>query len=154
MASHLTSYFGVFPEEKSSGVDREGNPLSSGAMRMMNGGSSRSVTGTQVAVINDGVWIPFRRASSKKITDGTSKTYLVGEKAMDTLRCTTPRGTKESLHGRRLQETVKARLIETPSLGVRWSRLLRWLSRGSSYRYAAVVSCVRTKTCVFAKDSC
>ncbi len=60
------------PEEKSSGVDREGNPLSSGAMRMMNGGSSRSVTGTQVAVINDGVWIPFRRASSKKITDGTS----------------------------------------------------------------------------------
>ncbi len=57
----------------------------------MNGGSSRSSSGTQIAVNNDGVWILGRRAAGKTITDGTSKTYLVGEKAMDTLRYTTGR---------------------------------------------------------------
>jgi transposase len=38
-ASHLTSYFGVFPEEKSSGVDREGNPLPSVSKRMSRKGN-------------------------------------------------------------------------------------------------------------------
>ena len=38
-ASHLTSYFGVFPEEKSSGVDRDGNPNPSRSKRMSRQGN-------------------------------------------------------------------------------------------------------------------
>jgi transposase len=38
-ASHLTSYFGVFPEEKSSGVDPDGNPIPSGKKRMSQQGN-------------------------------------------------------------------------------------------------------------------
>ena len=38
-ASHLTSYFGVFPEEKSSGVDRDGHPLPSRSKRMSRQGN-------------------------------------------------------------------------------------------------------------------
>ena len=38
-ASHLTSYFGIFPEEKTSGVDREGKPLPSGSKRMSRQGN-------------------------------------------------------------------------------------------------------------------
>jgi hypothetical protein len=38
-ASHLTSYFGVFPEEKSSGVDPGGNPIPSGTKRMSRQGN-------------------------------------------------------------------------------------------------------------------
>ncbi len=37
-ASHLTSFFGVFPEEKTSGVDRAGNPLPT-VMRMSRKGN-------------------------------------------------------------------------------------------------------------------
>jgi len=33
-ANHLTSYFGVFPEENTSGVDKYGNPIPPGTMRM------------------------------------------------------------------------------------------------------------------------
>jgi transposase len=35
----LVGYFGIFPEESSSGVDRSGNPLSQGAKRMSRKGS-------------------------------------------------------------------------------------------------------------------
>jgi transposase len=38
-ASHLTSYFGVFPEERTSGVDRDGNPLPSRSKRMSRQGN-------------------------------------------------------------------------------------------------------------------
>ena len=38
-ASHLTSYFGVFPEEKTSGVDREGNSIPSSSKRMSRQGN-------------------------------------------------------------------------------------------------------------------
>lgn len=38
-ASHLTSYFGIFPEEKSSGVDPNGNPIPSGTKRMSRKGN-------------------------------------------------------------------------------------------------------------------
>jgi transposase len=38
-ASHLTSYFGVFPEERSSGVDPDGNPIPSGKKRMSRQGN-------------------------------------------------------------------------------------------------------------------
>jgi transposase len=38
-ADHLTSYFGVFPEEDSSGVDKFGKPLPPGTMRMSRKGN-------------------------------------------------------------------------------------------------------------------
>ncbi len=59
----------------------------------MNGGatSGRS-SGNSITVKNDGVWMYGKRASLKNITDGTSKSYLVGEKAMDTINYTTGRG--------------------------------------------------------------
>jgi prepilin-type N-terminal cleavage/methylation domain-containing protein len=48
----------------------------------MNGGSSRS-TGQEIQINNDGIWVLGERVSARKISDGLSKTYLVGEKAMD-----------------------------------------------------------------------
>ena len=38
-ADHLVGYFGIFPEENSSGVDPEGNPLPPGTMRMSHQGN-------------------------------------------------------------------------------------------------------------------
>ena len=38
-ASHLVGYFGVFPEEHQSGVDKYGNPLAPGTMRMSRKGN-------------------------------------------------------------------------------------------------------------------
>lgn len=56
----------------------------------MNGGATKGrVSGNQVSVQNDGVWMMGKRASIKNMLDGTSKTYLAGEKAMDALRYTT-----------------------------------------------------------------
>ena len=37
----------------------------------------------------DGIWSMGRRTGVKHIQDGTSSTYLVGEKSMDTLHYTT-----------------------------------------------------------------
>ena len=48
----------------------------------MNGGSS-STSARQVSIKNDGIWVLGRRKASKHITDGLSRSYLVGEKAMD-----------------------------------------------------------------------
>jgi prepilin-type N-terminal cleavage/methylation domain-containing protein len=50
----------------------------------MNGGSSSSA-GQQIQVYSDGVWVVGERVSARKVIDGLSKTYLVGEKAMDSL---------------------------------------------------------------------
>jgi type II secretory pathway pseudopilin PulG len=59
----------------------------------MNGGSTRGqITGNSITVRNDGVWMVGKRASIKNMTDGTSKTYLVGEKAMDSLELATGKG--------------------------------------------------------------
>jgi transposase len=38
-ADHLTSYFGVFPEEDTSGVDKRGKPIPPGTMRMSRKGN-------------------------------------------------------------------------------------------------------------------
>jgi transposase len=38
-ADQLVNYFGIFPEENSSGVDKQGNPLPSGAMHMSQKGN-------------------------------------------------------------------------------------------------------------------
>jgi transposase len=38
-ADHLVSYFGVFPEENSSGVDKQGHPLPAGTMHMCQKGN-------------------------------------------------------------------------------------------------------------------
>ena len=53
---------------------------------MNGGGSVGRSSGTQITVRNDGIWMVGKRASSENISDGTSKTYLVGEKAMDSTR--------------------------------------------------------------------
>src|SRR5205807_9701777 len=52
----------------------------------MNGGSGSQVTDYTIKFIAEGVWVLGRRTEIKKIVDGTSNTYLVGEKAMDTLK--------------------------------------------------------------------
>ena len=48
----------------------------------MNGGAG-SKNGRELTVLADGVWIFGKRVSLKKITDGLSNTFLVGEKGMD-----------------------------------------------------------------------
>lgn len=62
----------------------------------INGGSSTpagttggDASGEIISLAHDGIWALGRRTSIRKIIDGLSKTYLVGEKAMDTLRYTT-----------------------------------------------------------------
>lgn len=59
----------------------------------MNGGSTRAEgIGMFIQVNNDGVWIFGKRAKLKNLLDGSSKTYLVGEKAMDSAQLTTGKG--------------------------------------------------------------
>jgi hypothetical protein len=60
----------------------------------INGGTSTDAGGTNKAgdrftVEFDGIWLLGRRCSVEKIVDGLSKTYMVGEKAMDALLYTT-----------------------------------------------------------------
>jgi prepilin-type N-terminal cleavage/methylation domain-containing protein len=60
----------------------------------INGGSSAAVDSNGRPAFNiklefDGVWSLGRKMALKKIMDGTSNTYLVGEKAMDILHYTT-----------------------------------------------------------------
>ena len=53
----------------------------------MSGGAARTTEGS--AVINnygDGIWVLGNRVKTNRIKDGLANTYLVGEKAMDTLR--------------------------------------------------------------------
>ena len=47
------------------------------------GGDAR---GENIVLANDGIWALGRQTAIKKVIDGLSKTYLVGEKAMDTLK--------------------------------------------------------------------
>ena len=59
----------------------------------MNGGATKGrVSGNTITVLNDGVWMVGKRATMKNLLDGTSKSYLVGEKAMDSLKYTTGDG--------------------------------------------------------------
>lgn len=62
----------------------------------INGGSSTEAgstggdaRGENIVLANDGIWALGRRTAIKKVIDGLSKTYLVGEKSMDTLKYTT-----------------------------------------------------------------
>jgi prepilin-type N-terminal cleavage/methylation domain-containing protein len=64
----------------------------------MNGGSSTEAgnTGASGAQINftigqDGIWALGRRTTASNIVDGLSRTYMIGEKAMDVLHYTTGR---------------------------------------------------------------
>jgi prepilin-type N-terminal cleavage/methylation domain-containing protein/prepilin-type processing-associated H-X9-DG protein len=52
----------------------------------MSGGSATVVTAYQVKFVGEGVWEYGRRTRLKNIVDGTSNTYLVGEKTMDPLK--------------------------------------------------------------------
>jgi prepilin-type N-terminal cleavage/methylation domain-containing protein len=49
----------------------------------MNGGTANPITDRQVAFGSDGVWSFGRRVTLKNVIDGSSHTYLVGEKSMD-----------------------------------------------------------------------
>jgi prepilin-type N-terminal cleavage/methylation domain-containing protein len=51
----------------------------------MNGGTSTN-PGQEIIVRNDGVWVLGERVGMQRVLDGMSKTYLVGEKAMDSER--------------------------------------------------------------------
>jgi type II secretory pathway pseudopilin PulG len=53
------------------------------------GGGGDDLENPNIRVKDDGVWALGRQTSARKIVDGLSKTYLVGEKAMDTLHYTT-----------------------------------------------------------------
>jgi hypothetical protein len=53
----------------------------------MNGGSgTQGASDYDINFKAEGIWILGRRTAIKNIVDGTSNTYLVGEKAMDTLK--------------------------------------------------------------------
>ena len=53
------------------------------------GSSGGSGAGLSIKLEYDGIWSIGRRTLLKKIVDGASNTYLVGEKSMDTLHYTT-----------------------------------------------------------------
>ena len=55
----------------------------------MCGGAGEMNTGNNIGVRDEGIWHIGRRIATKHVTDGTSKTYLVGEKAMDSERYAT-----------------------------------------------------------------
>jgi prepilin-type N-terminal cleavage/methylation domain-containing protein len=55
------------------------------------GGGSELVGDARITIKDDGVWALGRHTAPRHIVDGLSKTYLVGEKAMDSLQYTTGR---------------------------------------------------------------
>ena len=57
----------------------------------MNGGPATvdPETHREITVQYDGVWVMGKRIGPERVFDGLSNTYLVGEKAMDTIRYTT-----------------------------------------------------------------
>jgi prepilin-type N-terminal cleavage/methylation domain-containing protein len=55
------------------------------------GGGGDDLENPNIKVKDDGVWALGRHTAPRHIVDGLSKTYLVGEKAMDTLQYTTGR---------------------------------------------------------------
>ena len=62
---------------------------STAAVRRMPERGASTQEGLNVTVKDDGVWSLGRHTAPKHIVDGLSKTYLVGEKAMDMLHYTT-----------------------------------------------------------------
>ena len=54
----------------------------------MNGGSAEEISdgSPYVTHLEDGIWILGERVKSRRIKDGLANTYLIGEKAMDSLR--------------------------------------------------------------------
>lgn len=70
-------------------------PLGARTDYAINGGSSTK-EGTRgndgrvenIIIANDGIWALGKRTSLQKVIDGLSKTYLVGEKSMDSLKYT------------------------------------------------------------------
>jgi prepilin-type N-terminal cleavage/methylation domain-containing protein len=61
----------------------------SGGSSTEEGSSGGNGAGENITIANDGIWALGRRTSLRKIIDGLSKTYLVGEKSMDALHYTT-----------------------------------------------------------------
>jgi prepilin-type processing-associated H-X9-DG protein len=61
-------------------------PLGARTDYAMNGGTAKPTNDRRVTFGSDGVWSYGRRVKLKNITDGSSHTYLVGEKSMDLLK--------------------------------------------------------------------
>jgi len=61
-------------------------PLGARTDYAMNGGSGTQVSNYTIKFVGEGIWTLGRHTRIKHIVDGTSNTYLVGEKAMDTLK--------------------------------------------------------------------
>ena len=61
----------------------------------MNGGSGTKVE-RSINIIDEGIWVLGRRVAFKKITDGLTNTYLVGEKGIDPNQYTTGHGYGDS----------------------------------------------------------
>jgi prepilin-type N-terminal cleavage/methylation domain-containing protein len=61
-------------------------PLGARTDYAMNGGNGTQVSNYTIKFVGEGIWTLGRRTAIKNIVDGMSNTYLVGEKAMDTLR--------------------------------------------------------------------
>jgi prepilin-type N-terminal cleavage/methylation domain-containing protein len=86
------AYPNVGPEKQAYG------PAGARTDYAINGGSStaagsngQNAAGFNFKLEHDGIWSMGRRTELEKILDGSSKTYLVGEKSMDTLHYTTGR---------------------------------------------------------------
>ena len=78
-------------------------PVSAKTDYALSGGSSSSRLLTSFGTAVPGIWVPGRRIGAKDITDGLSKTYLLGEKYLRPQYYETPPAgpdTDESLWGR------------------------------------------------------
>ena len=64
------------------GFARQIHPVAARTDYAMNGGASNMFTVT-LRIEQPGIWALGRRSSPKDVTDGLSRTYLVGEKSMD-----------------------------------------------------------------------
>ena len=64
------------------GLDRQIHLVAARTDYAMNGGGVPNPSIT-IRITQRGVWIPGRRVAPKEITDGLTRTYLIGEKTMD-----------------------------------------------------------------------
>ena len=66
----------------SRGLDRIIHPVAARTDYAINGGAAPA-PGLTIGIAHEGLWVIGRRTSPKEITDGLTRTYLIGEKAMD-----------------------------------------------------------------------
>jgi prepilin-type N-terminal cleavage/methylation domain-containing protein len=85
-----------YPFKAQSPAWRAYGPVGARTDYAINGGSStaagsngQNAAGFNFKLEHDGIWSMGRKTALEKIVDGSSNTYLVGEKSMDTLHYTT-----------------------------------------------------------------